>query len=229
MSEGYIGFTVQPFATRMLAHRNAASQNKPHTICKAIRKYGWDALVKTVLCVGDKDYCLALEKRLRPKEHIGWNIGIGGGAAFIGCKHSPQARQRMSAAMKGKPKSAEARIKVSIAHKGRKHTEQARKNMSRAAKLRGFTEQHKKNISKAKKGIVTAPTKWVSPHANKAVWLAAEELYRVHLCDKKKIAPGELPEGVNVHALHRMRERFRNGWNPHTDAAYQEWKANLAA
>jgi group I intron endonuclease len=226
-TQGYVGFTMQPLPKRMTAHQKAARQGQPHIICKAIRKHGWENLRKSVLCIGTREYCLEVEKRLRPREHIGWNIGIGGGSAFIGCSHTAEARNRISEALKGKPKSPEHCKFIAEMNKGRKHSEQSRKNMREAKKNFFFSESHKSNISKAKKGISNrAAMKWKAAHAKKNLWLTAEELYEIHISNPSGyVSSKKLPSGVDTLALYRMREHFRAGWNPHLDPEYQEWKA----
>jgi hypothetical protein len=55
-----------------------------------------------VLFRGPKEDCLALEHRLRPTPHIGWNVGVGGftnGKGLRGIPKSPEhrAKQREAA------------------------------------------------------------------------------------------------------------------------------------
>ena len=45
----------------------------------AIAKHGWENLVKEIVVIGSEEYCYEIEKKLRPKESIGWNLAIGGG------------------------------------------------------------------------------------------------------------------------------------------------------
>ena len=152
-TQGYVGFTVQKFNTRMLNHQAYARQGKSYPVSRAIRKYGWGSLKKTVLCVGTPEYCMEIERMLRPSDSIGWNAGVGGGVAFLGRNHTEESKAKMSAAMKGKPKSEEHRRKLSAARAHVVVTDEARANMSAAGKRRVFTEQHKANISRAKKGV----------------------------------------------------------------------------
>jgi hypothetical protein len=61
----------------------------------AIKKYGWDNLIKEVVAFAEKDYCFNLEKQLRPNENIGWNIAQGGGCppGFKICGDAHPARR----------------------------------------------------------------------------------------------------------------------------------------
>ena len=91
--EGYVGIAMN-FEQRMSAHKSCAKTGKEQTLYKAIRKYGWDNLIKEIILISNEDYCLEIEKKLRPTPRIGWNIAIGGGeitgAHLKGLKQSEQ-------------------------------------------------------------------------------------------------------------------------------------------
>jgi hypothetical protein len=74
-TQGYIGIT-KDITNRFESHKNRPA-NKHFK--RAIKKYGWDNLVKEILLVSDRVYCYLIESQLRPKEYIGWNINKGGG------------------------------------------------------------------------------------------------------------------------------------------------------
>jgi len=73
-SQGYVGISVN-VVQRWREHKT--KDTNPH-IGNAIKKYGWDNLIKEVIFSGTLEACLKLENMLRPKIHIGWNISIGG-------------------------------------------------------------------------------------------------------------------------------------------------------
>ena len=58
MSQGYIGITTR-FTRRMFEHK-ALSTNA--YLSNAIKKYGWDNLIKEVVLIADKAYCIMIEK-----------------------------------------------------------------------------------------------------------------------------------------------------------------------
>jgi group I intron endonuclease len=74
---------------------------------RAIKKYGWDNLVKEVVLVAEETYCLMIEAKLRTEDKIGWNIIKGGGMppSSLGMKftRSEEYKQKQSFAKKGKP------------------------------------------------------------------------------------------------------------------------------
>ena len=76
--DGYVGVAID-FKQRMSAHKSCAKTGKEQSLYRAIRKYGWDNLIKEIILIADQDYCLYIENKLRPTERIGWNIASGGG------------------------------------------------------------------------------------------------------------------------------------------------------
>jgi predicted GIY-YIG superfamily endonuclease len=74
-SQGYIG--VSKNVQRRFVEHQRKSENAH--LKNAIKKYGWDALVKTEILISDEAYCTDIETKLRPTKNIGWNIGVGGG------------------------------------------------------------------------------------------------------------------------------------------------------
>jgi hypothetical protein len=137
-SQGYVGITNN-FTRRMKDHKrggeNAYFRN-------AINMYGWDNLVKEVIVIAEEDYCLDLEKKLRPTNEIGWNLTQGGGIppSFLGKKRSDsfvlklknrvfsdETKKKMSIAMTGNQnnlgnkRSAETKKKLSEGKLGNKH------------------------------------------------------------------------------------------------------------
>lgn len=103
---GYVGVSNN-LKKRWSAH---SSQTQNNHLRNAINKYGWNALVKETVIIGDKDYCLEMELKLRPEDKIGWNIVKGGGLP-------PSATGR-----KLGPMPEATKLKLSIAKKGCKPT-----------------------------------------------------------------------------------------------------------
>lgn len=141
-SEGYIGISKDANA-RWKWHRK--SKENPH-LKSAIEKYGFDHLVKEIVLIADKDYCLDIEQKLRPSRKIGWNIAVGGGTP-------PALRNKTSFAHgiipwnKGVPMDDETKAKVSAAKMG----------VSSWNKGQPMSEEAKAKVSAAKKGIPRDP------------------------------------------------------------------------
>jgi predicted GIY-YIG superfamily endonuclease len=85
---GYIGVTNR-LPQRMHQHRHGhVFRSHPDAHC-------------TVVFEGTCDECLALEREMRPTDHIGWNIGFGGslyGGGLRGIPKPPEQRAKQSAA-----------------------------------------------------------------------------------------------------------------------------------
>lgn len=135
-TQGYVGVSVD-HRQRWNRHRREA-QNKH--LWNAIQKYGWDNLEKEIVLYAKEDYCLTIEKKLRPVNNVGWNITIGGGKpppgygrqtrlgippANKGIPLTAEQKAHLSKVMtgrpgynKGIPMSEETKLKVSIAKKG---------------------------------------------------------------------------------------------------------------
>ena len=160
-SQGYIGIT-NSIKNRFEVHKNR-TQNVH--LKNAINKYGWDNLIKEVILISDKQYCLFIEKLLRPLKSIGWNIVEGGGMPPI--QYGNKTRVGLPSYNKGKSLSEETKNKISNSLKGRtvwnkgiSPSEETRLKY-RMAKLgkpsnkKGTTlsEETKAKISKSKKGI----------------------------------------------------------------------------
>jgi len=119
-SQGYVGISNKP------KERWRHHCTKPSNLHmkNAISKYGWNNLVKEIILISDKDYCLDIEKKLRPSDFVGWNAIAGGGMP-------PKPKKGMG---KGHATSQATRIKLSEAGKGRQFTMESRQKISEAAK-----------------------------------------------------------------------------------------------
>ena len=105
-TQGYIG--VSNNTKKRWADHKYSSEN-PHLL-KAIKKYGWDNIIKEVVLIADKAYCLLMETKLRSEDKIGWNIVKGGGMP-------PLNKWNL-----GKHLSDATKLKISLKKKGHKHT-----------------------------------------------------------------------------------------------------------
>jgi hypothetical protein len=137
--EGYVGIAMN-FEQRMSAHKSCAKTGKEQTLYNAIRKYGWDNLVKEVILVSNENYCLEIEKKLRPVPRIGWNIAIGGEASGSHLKGIKQSEQHLAnkkkalmgrlSGMKGKKMPKEAIEKTMQYVRGVPKTEECKRKLA---------------------------------------------------------------------------------------------------
>jgi len=146
-SQGYVGITTRK--DRRLHEHRYVTQNAH--LSNAINKYGWNNLLKKVVLIGDTDYCLEIESKLRPTDKIGWNIVKGGGkppsvpwnkgkkarpeeverlrkmqlgqpSPMRGKKHKPESIEKMRLVKLGKRQTPEAIEKARLKRLGKKQT-----------------------------------------------------------------------------------------------------------
>ena len=119
-SQGYVGVSANP---KLRWYHHLRQPTNSH-MKNAIDKYGWDNLVKQIVLISNNDYCLDIEKKLRPCDFIGWNATVGGGMP-------PRPKKGMG---KGHLTSQATRIKISNAGKGRQFSMESIQKISGAAK-----------------------------------------------------------------------------------------------
>ena len=74
-SQGYIGVSTD--IKRRWADHQSGTNSK--ILQNAIKKYGWDNLIKEVILLSKEKFCYEIEYKLRKTPLIGWNLVIGGG------------------------------------------------------------------------------------------------------------------------------------------------------
>lgn len=78
-----------------------------------------------------------------------------GRKAFLGRKHTEEAKKRISTKLRGVPLSMERRLHMSTAHIGKVHTDDVKKKISeskKGKKRQRFSKEWINNMSKARKG-----------------------------------------------------------------------------
>ena len=207
-TQGYIGITTR-FARRMFEHKKL-STNK--YLSNAIKKYGWDNLIKEVVLVADKEYCVGVEIQLRSSDEIGWNLVKGGGIPPINTRKgykmsvpawnkgkawSEEQKKQISGCVKKLWENPEYRQHMSNAHKGKpsgqlgkKHTQESILKMSLSKKGKPsnrkdirYTQEQKDNLSKQIRA-----TSWTCPHCTKIGYgIGARNRWHFNNCKLKGI------------------------------------------
>jgi predicted GIY-YIG superfamily endonuclease len=180
MTQGYVGVSGN-VKQRFAAHKNMERGTNQH-MRRAITKYGWDNLVKSVLLIADKDYCLDIERKLRPADKIGWNLTIGGGYPPVLSGPQPQLRGR-PAWNKGKtgifsPETLE-------------RMRQKQLGVSPGNKGMPLTDEQKQKLSKALKGRVS-PRKGVKLPAELVERVSAKNRGRVQSAEERAMRSDRL-------------------------------------
>jgi predicted GIY-YIG superfamily endonuclease len=178
-SEGYIGISTN-FKDRMHKHLNH-SYKYDHHVYRAIRKYGWNNLIKEVIFEGTIEECKQKEIELRPHGSIGWNEIPGGD--FSPSK-DPTVAAKISAALKGR--------------KGKPHTEATKAIIAKSNRERVLSEESKKRISDtmrkiqaehtAKEYEITTPEGEVFVIKNLTDWCSANGFKDAYF---RRVASGE--------------------------------------
>lgn len=78
-NEGYVGVSKR-YEDRLLDHYTSiqkGTHKNPHLV-NAVKKYGWDSLIKETLYVGEESECYDIESTYRPSKAVGWNVAPGG-------------------------------------------------------------------------------------------------------------------------------------------------------
>lgn len=137
LTQGYVG------VSKNVSKRFEAHKNRPSNIHlqRAIKKYGWDLLVKKVLLIADEAYCLMIEAKLRASNQIGWNVTFGGGMP-------PSALGK-----KFGPRSDETKAKLSESKKGHRHTPDVETLVTKNLLVHGVNTRFQKGQNAHNKGV----------------------------------------------------------------------------
>ena len=126
-NQGYVGITNN---TQVRWNDHNKRPSNAH-IERAIKKYGWDSMVKEVVLIANRAYCLDIELKLRPKNNIGWNVVLGGGnpPSSLGKKFI---------------RSEEFKAKMSASKNGHKHTKEVEELVTKNLLIYGIPTRFKK-------------------------------------------------------------------------------------
>lgn len=227
--EGYIGYTSKTTDFRFRQHLTAAQRDSRYPIHSALRKYGEDIVVQT-LVVGDEDYCLGVEYKLRPEPNIGWNLAVGGAAPLL-CREYTEEFISALVERNKKGLSEESRKKISESRKGFKHSEETKALYSETRKADGnafygksHSDETKEALSKAAYERLASP--WKHPCANLEVWSKADKIWSIFQEDSTVKSPKlEKLAGLTKNKLLAMHAKLKTGWNPLQDEQWLAFKS----
>lgn len=152
-SEGYVGISSN-LKERFRSYTKRSRKENSH-LKNAINLYGWENLKKMVILVAERDYCLEVERKLRPVRQIGWNIAEGGGDPPKMIGPQPHLKGRPSH-RKGAKMPPEVVERIASQKRGKKQSPEwvaARKAaMIGVPKSVPRTEEHKRKLGLTAKG-----------------------------------------------------------------------------
>lgn len=139
----YVGQTSQKLKNRFSNHKSYARQGGKTHLCNAIRKYGEENFIISILeeNICNKDILNEKEKFYIKSLQPRYNMTSGGGG-IIGCKHTEETKLKLSISHKNKIPW----------NKGKKLSKETRDKMSISFKGRIFSEEHKRKLSESKSG-----------------------------------------------------------------------------
>ena len=164
----YIGITSKTAEARFSAHVYEAGKGTRGALYNAIRKYGADrASVTTLVAEEDWGVLCNLERqaiaRLNTRSPFGLNMTDGGDGAspgsahHAGFKHTDEAKAKMAAAKRGKPRPEITRLKIAAANIGNKHnlgrtaSAETKQKMATSQSGKKRTPEQRARISEAAK------------------------------------------------------------------------------
>lgn len=202
-SQGYVGVTSR-YEKRLQEHSHV-TQNR--YLRNAINKYGWESLVKEQIVLAAEDYCLEVERKLRPKDCIGWNLVVGGGKPpnalgkklrrtkpswAIGIPKSESSKKKIKEKVKLLWQNPEYREHMSKTHRGKpskrkgiKHTPEAIEKMRKAHTGVKHSDEQKRKMSQIMTGR-RMPTE-VCIHCHKVFNIGIIRRFHMDNCKHKGV------------------------------------------
>ena len=221
----YVGYTKATMESRFVNHCSFAKKGSPFLFHKAIRKYGTECWIGTVLETvatvneareAEKKHILAFGS---DKRNVGYNMTAGGeGNSCVGRKLSPEHRAKVVAALRANVPSREQSAAYSAARRGEKRSDVGRLNIQKGIQVaRAFgptvaqtaqlerlhesnsglrrTEEARKNISDALKG------------RQKQLKLTDAQIKEMFSLSLSRIELAQM-YGIDVGTVTRYRQRF---------------------
>lgn len=148
----YVGLTKQKVEKRW---RNGLGYESTPYFYNAIKKYGWENIKHEVLFENltkqeaEQKEIETISLYNSSNKKFGYNLERGGKAGY---RLTPEIREKMSIAARGKIVSAETRAKISKAHKGRIFSEETKKKISQAKMGKTVSEETRRKLSEINKG-----------------------------------------------------------------------------
>lgn len=190
----YIGITRRPLRLRVSQHKSRASTGRGSGYFHiAIRKYGFGAFEWSVLesCASIEDLQAAEIKWVKAYRSTERGMGYNrtdGGSGVSGYQFSDEAKQKISAKMRGRLVSTETRQKLSSSNKGKQPSEMA----ISAWRAKGWDKVNRDRIRAYRLG---------TKHSQEAIEkMRSAQLLRVKESYSRKVSMSEIGKIVQLRA-----------------------------
>ncbi len=163
-TEGYVGVSSK---SKLRWNQHLVRKENAH-LKNAIQKYGWANIVKQVILISNRDYCLGIEKKLRPTSSVGWNIAAGGGnppsdfgvkfqKGHVGWRNGmttpDDVKKKISESLKGNVPWNKGKSGVQVSwNKGVAHSDETKAKISASKKGVKLSDETRAKMSAARMG-----------------------------------------------------------------------------
>lgn len=199
----YIGFDSK-WPNRINSHKSS-SKTQDYKFYRAIRKYGWDNFVWSIIYQSkDKQHTLKEMETYFINEydafHNGYNSTLGGDGCF-GMVLSEESKKKIGDSNRfPKPQTQEHSKKIGNVLRGRKkkpHTEETKRKISNSNKgiSRPMTEEHKKNLKCHDNNSIKVDC----PHCGKNGQLTNMKRWHFNNCKLNPTATDSRSQTISIH------------------------------
>lgn len=182
--KGYVGQHIHPDPKRRwVSHIRSAKNGCKYLLHQAIRKYGSEAFTIEILCICSISSLGNMESYYAEQFETycwdspgGYNMVWCGNQPRIGISNSPEARNKMSIAMKGKKVSPETKEKIRLAKLGKSLTPEQLEVHHRVHKGRKKTPEEIEKLRIASTGKKQSPETIAKAKANRSPTVYTDDI-----------------------------------------------------
>jgi group I intron endonuclease len=208
----YIGITSKTAEERFKTH---CVSHKKYPVALAVKKYGKENIVLTVLATVDSWELLCLAEieaieKINTKAPNGYNL-TNGGDGIIGLAVTEERKEKMRIAMTGKKASIESRIKMSIAQKNRPpRTDITREKLREVSKNNRISRETREKMRLSTIGVKHTKERRAN-QSNAALSMSKEVRDKISLANSldkkgKKMSPETIAKRTATYAKNRAKK-----------------------
>ena len=158
--KSYIGKS-KDLKPRLGRHRSYAANGSTYALHAAIRKYGYDDFVLTIVvtCETETEAFEAERSAIQAegtRAPGGYNM-TDGGEGMSGYYPSEATRQKRSESLRGRAPCEATQLAARASNTGRTRSDESRRKQSEAMRGRTLSDEHRARIGQARTGVKRAP------------------------------------------------------------------------